>query len=158
MTPAINAAKKAKVKFSVHEYSHDPAAASYGEEAAEALGLEFGRVFKTLLVALNGDNRKLAVAVVPVSGQLDLKAMAGALGAKKVAMANPADAERATGYVVGGISPLGQKKRLPLVLDDSAQGYETIFMSAGRRGLEIELAAADLVKLTGAKLAAIGRG
>ncbi len=158
MTPAINAAKKGKVKYNLHEYSHDPAAASYGEEAAEALGLEYGRVFKTLLVAMNGDNRKLAVAVVPVSGQLDLKAMAAALKAKKVAMANPGDAERATGYVVGGISPLGQKKRLPMVIDSSAEEYDSICMSAGRRGLEIEMAAADVMKLTGAILAPVGRG
>lgn len=157
MTPAINAAKKGKVKYSIHEYSHDPAAASYGEEAAEALGLEFGRVFKTLLVAVNGDHRKLAVAVVPVSGLLDLKAMATALKAKKVGMANPVDAERATGYVVGGISPLGQKKRLPTVLDNSAADYDSICMSAGRRGLEIEMSAADLMALTGAVLAPIGR-
>lgn len=157
MTPAINAAKKGKVKYEIHEYAHDPAAASYGEEAADALGLDYGQVFKTLLVAINGDQRKLAVGIVPVSGQLDLKAMASALKAKKVTMANPADAERATGYVVGGISPLGQKKRLPTVLDSSAEQYPTICMSAGRRGLEIEMAAADLLKLTGAVLAPIGR-
>lgn len=157
MTPAINAAKRAKVTYNIHEYEHDPSAASYGEEAAEAMGLEYGRVFKTLLVEINGDNRKLAVAVVPVSGQLDLKAMATALKAKKVAMAKPDDAERATGYVVGGISPLGQKKRLPMVLDASASGYDTIYMSAGRRGLEIELAPADMMKLTGAIQAPIGR-
>lgn len=157
MTPAINAAKRAKVTYNIHEYEHDPSAASYGEEAAEAMGLEYGRVFKTLLVEINGDNRKLAVAVVPVSGQLDLKAMATALKAKKVAMAKPDDAERATGYVVGGISPLGQKKRLPMVLDASASDYDTIYMSAGRRGLEIELAPADMMKLTGATQAPIGR-
>lgn len=157
MTPAINAAKKAKVKFNVHEYMHDANAESYGEEAAEALGLDPAQVFKTLLVAINGDNKKLAVGVVPVSGQLDLKLMATALKAKKVAMANPRDAERATGYVVGGISPLGQKKRLPLVLDQSALDYPTICMSAGKRGLEIEMAAEDLVQLTTAIIAPIGR-
>lgn len=157
MTPAINTAKKAKVAYQVHEYEHDPSAESYGEEAAIALGLAPAQVFKTLLVAVNGDNKKLAVGVVPVSGQLDLKAMAAALKAKKVVMANPQDAERATGYVVGGISPLGQKKRLPMVLDSSAESYETICMSAGRRGLEIEMAAADLLKLTSGTLAAIGR-
>ncbi|MDF2181121.1 Cys-tRNA(Pro) deacylase [Neptuniibacter sp. CAU 1671] len=158
MTPAINAAKKAKLEHRVHEYRHDPAAESYGEEAAQALGLNPAQVFKTLLVACNGDNKQLAVAVVPVIGKLDLKAMAAALKVKKVAMANPQDAERATGYVVGGISPLGQKKRLPLVLDNSATQFATIFMSAGRRGLEIEMAAADLVRLTTAILADIGRG
>ncbi|MCP4595065.1 Cys-tRNA(Pro) deacylase [Neptuniibacter sp.] len=157
MTPAINAAKKAKVEYTVHEYKHDPSAESYGGEAADALGIRPEQVFKTLLVAINGDNKKLAVGVVPVSGQLDLKAIAAALKAKKVSMANPQDAERATGYVVGGISPLGQKKRLPLVLDQTAETHPTIFMSAGRRGLEIEMAAADLVKLTGAVVAPIGK-
>ncbi|WP_415883825.1 Cys-tRNA(Pro) deacylase [Neptuniibacter sp. QD34_54] len=157
MTPAINAAKKAKVAYQVHEYEHDPSAESYGEEAAQALGLDPAQVFKTLLVAIGGDNKKLAVGVVPVSGQLDLKAIATALKAKKVTMANPQDAERATGYVVGGISPLGQKKRLPLILDESAGNFETICMSAGRRGLEIEMSAEDLLKLTSGKMAAIGR-
>lgn len=157
MTPAINTAKKARVWYRTHEYVHDPAAPSYGQEAADALGQPAGRVFKTLLVALNGDGRRLGVAVVPVSGQLDLKATAAALGAKKVAMADPADAERATGYVVGGISPLGQKKRLPTVLDASALDFPTIYMSAGRRGLEIEMAAEDLIRLTGAVTAPVGR-
>jgi len=157
MTPAINTAKKAKVKYNVHEYTHDPKAESYGEEAAEAIGIAAERVFKTLLVAINGDNKKLAVGVVPVSGQLDLKAMATALKAKKLTMANPQDAERATGYVVGGISPLGQKKRLPMVLDSSAESFETIYMSAGRRGLEIEMSATDLQTLTGAVMASIGK-
>ncbi|MDO6593505.1 Cys-tRNA(Pro) deacylase [Neptuniibacter sp. 1_MG-2023] len=158
MTPAIKVAIKAKVNHRVHEYKHDPKAESYGTEAAEAIGIEPGRVFKTLLVELNGDNKKLAVGVVPVSGQLDLKAIASALKVKKVAMAQPQDAERATGYVVGGISPLGQKKRLPLVLDSSADQYETIYMSAGKRGLEIEMSAADLLRLTQGISAAIGRG
>ena len=157
MTPAIDAAKKAKIQYTVHEYTHDPKAESYGEEAAHALGIEPEQVFKTLLVSLNGDNKKLAVAVVPVSGQLDLKAMASALKAKKVAMANPQDAERATGYVVGGISPLGQKKRLPMVVDQSAAEQTSVFMSAGRRGLEIEMAPQDLLKLTNAIYAPVGR-
>jgi len=157
MTPAINAAKKAKVPYSVHEYQHDPKAESYGTEAAEAIGVAAEQVFKTLLVAINGDNKKLAVGVVPVSGQLDLKAMAAALKAKKLSMANPHDAERATGYVVGGISPLGQKKRLPMVLDRSAERFNTIYMSAGRRGLEIEMSTADLIRITGASLASIGK-
>lgn len=157
MTPAIDAAKKAKIQYTVHEYTHDPKAESYGEEAAHALGIEPEQVFKTLLVSLNGDNKKLAVAVVPVSGQLDLKAMASALKAKKVAMANPQDAERATGYVVGGISPLGQKKRLPMVVDQSAAEQTSVFMSAGRRGLEIEMAPQDLLKLTSAIYAPVGR-
>ncbi len=158
MTPAINAAKKAKIRFRVHEYAHDPAAPSYGLEAADALGQSPLRVFKTLLVALNGDGRRLAVAVVPVSGLLDLKAVASALGSKKVTLAEARDAERSSGYVVGGISPLGQKKHLPTVLDDSALTFPSIYMSAGRRGLEIEMAASDLVALTGAVTAAIGRG
>ena len=158
MTPAINAAKKAKVDHKIHEYKHDPKAESYGDEAAKVLNIEPSQVFKTLLVALNGDQKKLAIGVVPVSGQLDLKAMASALKVKKVVMANPEDAERATGYVVGGISPLGQKKRLPLVLDASASSFKTIFMSAGKRGLEIEMSSLDLLKLTAGTLAPIGKG
>lgn len=157
MTPAINAAKKAKIDFNVHEYQHDPNAASYGEEAAQALGIDPTRVFKTLLVSINGESKHLAVGVVPVVGQLDLKAMASALNAKKVAMADPKDAERATGYIVGGISPIGQKKRLPLVLDKSAQAFATIYVSAGKRGLEIELAAADLLQLTAGNCSAIAK-
>lgn len=157
MTPAVNVAKKAKITFNLHEYEHDPSAQSYGEEAAEALGLPMGRVFKTLLVAQEGDQKRLAVAVVPVDAQLDLKALAAVLSVKKVAMAQADAAQRITGYVLGGISPLGQKKRLPTVLNDSAQSYETLFVSAGRRGLEIELTPADLVALTAAKVANIAR-
>ena len=157
MTPAINVAKKAKVKFNVHEYQHDPNVASYGDEAAQAIGVDPARVFKTLLVSVNGNANKLAVGVVPVAGQLDLKAMAMALNAKKVVMANPEDAERATGYIVGGISPLGQKKRLPLVLDESAKQFETIFMSAGRRGLEIEMSYLDLLSLTNGQMSAVAK-
>lgn len=155
MTPAVNTAKQAQVPFKVHEYSHDPKAESYGEEAAVKLNLPPARVFKTLVVALDG--KDLAVAVVPVSGKLDLKACAAALGGKKCDMAAQKDAERATGYVLGGISPLGQKKRLRTVIDASAQGLETMFVSAGRRGLEIELAPADLARLTGAVYADVGR-
>ncbi|WP_136679215.1 Cys-tRNA(Pro) deacylase [Neptunomonas sp. XY-337] len=157
MTPAVNVAKKAQITFNLHEYEHDPSAQSYGEEAAEALGLPMGRVFKTLLVAQEGNQKRLAVAVVPVDAQLDLKALAAALSVKKVAMAQADAAQRITGYVLGGISPLGQKKRLPTVLNDSAQSYETLFVSAGRRGLEIELTPADLVALTAAKVANIAR-
>ena len=153
-TPATVALTQAKVSFEVHAYEHDPAAQSYGTEAAEAMGVVPGRVFKTLLADVDG---KLTVAVVPVSGQLDLKALASAVGGKKAAMADPAAAERTTGYVVGGISPLGQRKKLPTVIDESVLGYETVFCSAGRRGLEIELAPADLVRLTGARTAPIGR-
>jgi Cys-tRNA(Pro)/Cys-tRNA(Cys) deacylase len=145
---------QAKVSFEVHAYEHDPAAQSYGTEAADAMGVVPARVFKTLLADVDG---KLTVAVVPVSGQLDLKALANAVGGKKAAMADPAAAERTTGYVLGGISPLGQRKKLPTVIDESALEYDTVFCSAGRRGLEIELAPADLVRLTAARTAPIGR-
>ncbi|MEG3639654.1 Cys-tRNA(Pro) deacylase [Magnetococcus sp. PR-3] len=155
MTPAINALKKAKVPHTVHSYEHDPKAESYGEEAAQKMGVEPQRVFKTLAAELDG--KKLVVGVVPVAGTLDLKALAKALGGKKAAMAEVARAERETGYLAGGISPLGQKKRLPMVLDDTALDYDTICISAGRRGLEVELAPADLVKITGARTAPIGR-
>ena len=156
MTPAIEAAKAAGIVYRVHPYDHDPSAESYGDEAAEALGIARERVFKTLLVTLNGDPKRLAVGVVPVAGKLNLKAVAAACGAKKAEMASAKDAERATGYVVGGISPLGQKRHLPLVLDASAGDFATVFVSAGRRGLEIELAAEDLLRLTGGSLAPIG--
>lgn len=155
MTPAINAAKQAGVSFRIHEYPHDPKAASYGEEAAEKLNLPMQQVFKTLLVSL--DARELVVAVVPVAGMLDMKQCAAVLGGKKCEMAAQKDAERATGYVLGGISPLGQKKRLRTLIDDSAQAFATMFVSAGRRGLEIELAPVDLAALTGARFAAVSR-
>lgn len=154
-TPATVALTKANVPFTTHAYAHDPAAPSYGTEAAEALGVEPGRVFKTLVADVDG---KLTVAVVPVSGSLDLKALASAVGGKKAAMADPAAAERSSGYVLGGISPLGQRKQLRTVVDASALGFETVFCSAGRRGLEVELAPADLVELTAAVTAHIGRG
>ena len=157
MTPAVNSAKKANIRFSLHEYAHNPQASSYGEEAAQLLNQDPNRVFKTLLVAIEGDQKKLAVAVVPVSGQLNLKQMANALNAKKVVMAEPAAAERITGYLVGGISPLGQKKRLPTVIDSSAHQFETIFISAGKRGLEIELSAPDLSQLVSGQFAEIAR-
>ena len=148
MTPAIVTAQKAGITFKVHEYQHDPAAESYGEEAAAALGLDPSCVFKTLLVSLSGHKSPLAVAVIPVSHRLSLKAIAKALGAKKADMADPKAAERSSGYVVGGISPLGQKKALPTVIDSSAEALPQINVSAGRRGLEIELAPADLARLT----------
>ncbi|MEU2514807.1 Cys-tRNA(Pro) deacylase [Streptomyces syringium] len=153
-TPAIVALEKAGTVFSVRAYEHDPAAPSYGEEAAEALGVDPGRVFKTLVADVDGE---LTVAVVPVSGSLDLKALAAAVGGKRAAMADPAAAERTTGYVRGGISPLGQRKRLPTALDASAGTYPTICVSAGRRGLEVELSPDDLAALTGAVLAPIAR-
>jgi len=153
-TPATVALTKAQIPFVTHEYAHDPAAASYGTEAAEVMGVDPARVFKTLVADVDG---KLTVAVVPVSGSLDLKALANAVGGKKAAMADPAAAERSSGYVLGGISPLGQRRQLPTVVDASALGFETMFCSAGRRGLEVELAPADLVRLTSAVTAPIGR-
>jgi Cys-tRNA(Pro)/Cys-tRNA(Cys) deacylase len=155
MTPAVKAAERARIAFRLHEYRHDPRAASYGLEAAEALGLEGERVFKTLLAELDGDTRRLVVGIVPVIGQLDLKAVARFSGAKKAAMADPGQAERATGYLVGGISPLGQKRAWPTLIDSSAQAFATVFVSAGRRGLEIELAPEALCRLTGARFADI---
>ncbi|MHB8506813.1 MAG: Cys-tRNA(Pro) deacylase [Acidimicrobiales bacterium] len=153
-TPAVTSAARAGVAFEVHRYDHDPDEPSYGAEAAEALAVDPDRVFKTLVALADG---RLAVAVVPVSGELDLKRLARALGARRAEMAHPSEAERATGYVVGGISPLGQKRKLPTVLDASASQYPTIFVSAGRRGLELELAPADLARLAGATVAAVGR-
>ncbi len=157
MTPAIKAAQKAGVAIKAHEYRHEPGNTQYGLEAAQALGLDPARVFKTLLVQQNGDARRLAVAVVPVTGQLNLKAMASACGAKKVEMADPVQAERVTGYVVGGISPLGQRRLLPTVLDASVNDFATVFVSGGRRGLDIEIAPADLTSLCRADVAAIAR-
>ncbi len=145
MTPAIDLAKKHKIAFNIHEYVHDPANESYGLEAAEKLGVSDAQVFKTLVVSL--DNTALAVAVVPVSFMLNLKSMAKACGAKKAAMADKNEVMRATGYVLGGVSPLGQKKRLKTVIDSAAQQYRTIYVSAGRRGLEIELSPNDLCRL-----------
>ncbi|MFD7654395.1 Cys-tRNA(Pro) deacylase [Actinosynnema sp. NPDC059797] len=151
-TPATALLDKQKVAHELHAYEHDPRHESYGLEAAEALGISPERVFKTLVAEVDG---RLAVGVVPVTGQLDLKALAAALKGKKAKMADVAAAERATGYVAGGISPLGQKKRLPVVVDASAEAFETVYCSAGRRGLEVELAPADLVRLTQAVVAPI---
>ena len=151
-TPATAALARAKVPHTLHPYEHDPRAGSYGLEAAAALGVPPGRLFKTLVATVDG---KLAVAVVPVAGSLDLKALAAALGGKRAAMADPAAAERATGYVTGGISPLGHRQRLPVVVDASATGWDTVYASAGRRGLQMELAPADLVRLAAATVAPI---
>jgi Cys-tRNA(Pro)/Cys-tRNA(Cys) deacylase len=150
-TPATRAADQAGIIYTLHEYDHDPRAASYAGEAAEVLGLDPRRVFKTLVVSTGGPG-DLAVAIVPSASQLDLKAVG-----KRAAMADTARAEKVTGYVAGGISPLGQRKRLPTFLDDSAQEFSTIFVSAGRRGLEIELAPADLAALTGADVRPLAR-
>jgi Cys-tRNA(Pro)/Cys-tRNA(Cys) deacylase len=144
MTPAVVAAERAGIPFTLHAYEHDPNAPSYGLEAAEQTGVDPARVFKTLVVSRDG---ALSVAILPVAAQLDLRALG-----KRAALAEPAAAERATGYVLGGISPLGQRRRLPTLLDDSALAFETICVSAGRRGLELELAPADLVRLTGARV------
>ncbi|GAT88172.1 MULTISPECIES: Cys-tRNA(Pro) deacylase [Paenarthrobacter] len=154
-TPATAALAAAGVPFVLHPYAHDPAASSYGLEAAEVLGIDPDRVFKTLMVEVEG---KLAVAIVPVSGNLDLKAAAAALGSKKAAMADPKAAERRTGYVLGGISPLGQRQPSPTVLDESALAFDTILVSGGRRGLDIELAPADLLRLTNGVTGPIGTG
>ena len=148
-TPAIAAAERAGVVHRVHEYIHDPQAPSYGLEAAEKLGLAAERVFKTLVVDVDGAP---AVAIVPVQAELDLRALG-----KRAALARPADAERLTGYVTGGISPLGQRRRLRTLLDESALAFETVYVSAGRRGLEIELAPADLLALTGGEARALAR-
>ena len=153
-TPATVALTRAGVAFTLHEYAHDPRAESFGLEAAEALGLDPARVYKTLLAAVDG---RLVVAVVPVSGQLDLKALARAVGGSRAVMADKVAAERSTGYVVGGISPVGQKRALPTVVDLTALDHPTVYVSAGRRGLDLEIAAADLVAVTGATTAAIGR-
>ena len=155
MTPAVEEARAAGIPFQLAEYDHDPRSDSYGMEAAEAIGVPPERVFKTLIALL--DDGRLAVAIVPVAGQLDLKALAKALGARRAQMADPIDAQRATGYLVGGISPLGQKRRLPTALDESALLQDAIYVSAGRRGLDMSLAPADLQSLTDAAVAPIAR-
>lgn len=155
MTPAINKAKQAKISYAVHEYEHDSSVESYGLEAADKLNLDPAQVFKTLVVS--GGGKELFVAIVPVAHQLDLKAMAKSIGAKKAAMAEAKMVERSTGYVLGGVSPLGQKKQLVTIIDASAETQGTIFVSAGRRGLEIELAPTDLAALTRGRFAAIAK-
>jgi Cys-tRNA(Pro)/Cys-tRNA(Cys) deacylase len=151
-TPATALLAKAGVAFTLHPYVHDPRAEAYGDEAAAALGIDSARIFKTLIATVDG---ALVCGVVPVAGHLDLKSLAAAVGGKRATMAETSAATRATGYVLGGISPLGQRSRLPVVIDDSAAGFETVYVSAGRRGLQVELAPADLVAATGATLAAI---
>jgi Cys-tRNA(Pro)/Cys-tRNA(Cys) deacylase len=150
-TPATTLLDRRRVPYQLHSYPHRVGEA-YGPEAARALGLDPARVFKTLVAEVDGD---LAVGVLPVTGSLDLKALAGAVGGKRAKLAEVKAAERATGYVAGGISPLGQRKRLPVVVDSTATRFDTVFCSGGRRGLEIELAPADLVALTDAMLADI---
>lgn len=151
MTPAIDLLRKHAIEHQVYEYHHEPTAASYGLEAAEKLGQNPAQVFKTLVISL--DHKQLAVAILPVSAQLNMKLAAKALGAKKAEMANAQEVARTTGYVMGGVSPLGQKKRLPTVLDKSAADFNQIYVSAGRRGLEIGIVPATLLQLTQGKLA-----
>jgi len=153
-TRATDQLARLGVAHTVHRYTHDPRHSSYGQEASEALGVPPARVLKTLIADVDG---ALTVAVVPVSGTLDLKALASAAGGKKAAMAEPAAAERATGYVTGGITSLGLRRPLPVVVDASALDHDTVFCSAGQRGVEIELAPADLVTAASARVAAIAR-
>ncbi|WP_439564801.1 Cys-tRNA(Pro) deacylase [Microcella sp.] len=153
-TPATVALAAAGIAFTAHTYAHDPATTNYGLEAAAALELDADRVFKTLLAEADG---RLVVGIVPVTGMLDLKALAAAVGAKRAVMADPAVAERKTGYVVGGISPIGQKTALPTMLDETAALWPTIYVSGGRRGFDIELAPDDLLHVTGGRFADIAR-
>lgn len=155
MTPGIHEAKQAKIAYTIHEYAHDPSCESYGVEAASRLGVSENRVFKTLVVEY-GSNQ-FAVGVIPVSSLLNMKLIAKAIGAKKASMATAIDVERVTGYVLGGVSPIGQKKRLKTVIDSSAIEHQTIYVSAGRRGLEIELKPQDLALLTNAKIESISK-
>jgi Cys-tRNA(Pro)/Cys-tRNA(Cys) deacylase len=155
MTPAVNSAKKAKIKYTLHHYQHDRGAPSYGLEAAEKLAILPERVFKTLVVKL--DETQLVVAILPVNSMLSMKSVAKACGARKAEMADKVEVQRSTGYVLGGVSPIGQKKSLKTVIDQSAQQYPTIYVSGGRRGLEIELNTLDLQTLTLALFASISQ-
>jgi Cys-tRNA(Pro)/Cys-tRNA(Cys) deacylase len=154
-TPATTALDRAGVSYRTHSYSHDSRAESYGAEAASQLGLDPRQIFKTLIAAVDGT---LVCAVIPVATRLDLKALAAAVGGRRAEMAEPAKAQRATGYVLGGISPLGHRSRIPVVVDESAAGFDRIYVSAGKRGLQLELAPADLIAVAGAGTAAIATG
>ncbi|MDA8439017.1 MAG: Cys-tRNA(Pro) deacylase [Propionibacterium sp.] len=156
-TPAVAQLTRAGVGFTVHVYDHDPAETHFGQEASTALGVPPERLFKTLIVSLQGARSPLACAVLPVSAQLDLRALAQVAGAKRAALAEAAVAERSTGYIVGAISPLAQKRRLPTWIDSSAAAWPTVFVSAGRRGLQVELAPDDLVRVAAAATAVIAR-
>ena len=153
MTPGINQAKRAKIPYTVHEYVHDPSCDSYGSEAAIKIGVAEERIFKTLVVQIG--TKELVVGVVPVSSKLNMKLIAKTIGAKNAGMAEASDVERSTGYILGGVSPLGQKKKLKTIIHSSAIKYQTIFVSAGRRGLEIELQPRDLEKITNGLFAEI---
>ena len=157
MTPAIRLLKKHKIKFNIHQYQHDSHQSHYGQEAANKLGVELniiaGQIFKTLVVSMNGDNKTLAVCVLPVDCTLDLKQAAKTLACKKIELADPKLAQKRTGYIVGGISPLGQKQKLPTLIDNSAEQYATIMVSGGKRGLEIEISPEDLATELNAKFA-----
>jgi len=155
MTPAVNCLKKAKISYTLHSYDHDPKSAAYGEEAAQKLNVSFDRLFKTLVVSV--EDESFMTVLVPVSKQLDLKALARATGTKNAKMADKKEVERVTGYVLGGVSPLGQKKKTATVMDISAQNFDTIFVSAGRRGLQIEISPKALARLTRAVCLDIGR-
>lgn len=154
-TPAVAALNRAEIAYTLRSYEHDPRTTDFGDEVVRALGQDPARVFKTLVASIDG---RLVVGVVPVGGQLDLKALAAATGGKRATMAAVAQAERSSGYVAGGISPVGQRKRLTTVVDSSADGFPTVFVSAGRRGLQLEIAPADLVQVCGALLAPISDG
>ena len=151
-TPATATLTRLKIAFTLHPYEHDPRAEAYGDEAAAALGVEPTRIFKTLIASIDAT---LTCGVVPVAARLDLKALAGAVGGKRGVLADPAAAARATGYVVGGISPIGQRSRLPVVIDASAEQFDTVFVSAGKRGLQVELAPAELARAANARFAPI---
>ncbi len=158
MTPAINAIKESNVPYTLHEYDYDPATPdSYGEDAAKGIGVSTKQMFKTLVVELNNNVTTLATAVIPVFYQLNFKAYAKAINAKKVRIANKNDAEWATGFRVGGVSPFGQKKKLPIIIDNTVTNFQTIYISAGKRGSYIELSPQDLIKTVNAKTAPIGR-
>ena len=156
-TPATEALARAGVAFVLHPYDHDPDSTAYGDEAAGALGVDPGRIFKTLVIDLGAIRPELAVAVVPVATQLDLKRFAAELGAKKATMADRALVVRSTGYILGGVSPVAQKVPLPTLIDESAQLWETIFVSAGKRGLQVELSPTDLAEVVSAGFADIAR-
>jgi len=156
MTPAINIIKKANIIYSLHEYRHDTSCNSYGEEAINAIGVTPDRIFKTLIVQINNDSKNLAVAIIPVSKHLNMKALAKIIVTKNISMANTHDAEKSTGYQTGGISPIGQRNKLSTFIDISINNFETVYVSAGKRGLQVELKPIDIVFLTEAILVSIG--